>query len=301
MRLKLLTSVGVFVLALGMSCPAHGKDTEDAVYVYDLFRQAHNCLDLYTRLRRLPLRQTVILSIEQGPEFILDRPQGEQQLACVLRFLRGSERRVKALFLQDNGFLRDGREAARRAELLGEFAARHPGELAGVQVDVEPHTDAEWQQSDTAGRRKLLEGLEDLLRRVRPHLHGLPLGAAIPWWYAAVVKQFPEASPRALFQTADELYFMLYGDDQAPNHLDVARLFDWVGDAPVFAEMGRVYVVLATYQFPTKARLETGLRQLRRLLGSNRNFAGTAVFHAASGFRPANRSPKLPAAAEAAR
>jgi hypothetical protein len=120
---------------------------------------------------------------------------------------------------------------------------------------------------------------------VRPHLNGLPLGAAIPWWYAEAGREFPEAAPRALFQAADELYLMLYGDELAANPLDVARLFDGAVNAPDFSENGRVYVVLATFQFPTKARLEDGLRQLHRSLGSNRNFAGTAVFHAESGFR----------------
>jgi hypothetical protein len=189
------------------------------------------------------------------------------------------------MFLQDPGFLRDGREAVRRAALLGEFAGRYPGSLAGAKVDVEPHADTAWRNSGPAERRGLLQGLHELLRQVRPHLKGLPLGAAIPWWYAAVGEEFPEARPQALFESADELYFMLYGDDQNPDPMDVLRLFGWVAGAPDFSDDGRVHVVLATYQFPSKARLETGLRQIRRLLGSSRNFAGTAVFHAESGFR----------------
>jgi len=284
MRRSLLLPVCCLVAALGSAPAVRAEEAEDGVYVYNLFREANNCLELFGRLRRLTLRPTVILSIEEGPEFVLDRPDGEEQLGCVLSFLRGSQRRVKAMFLQDPVFLRDSREAVRRAALLGEFAGRHPGELAGAKVDVEPHTDTTWESGNTAERRGLLEGLHSLLRQVRPHLNGLPLGAAIPWWYAAAGTEFPEAAPRELFQAADELYFMLYGDDRTPNRLDVARLFDWVGAAPEFSESGRVYVVLATYQFPTKARLETGLRQIRRLLGSNRNFAGTAVFHAGSGF-----------------
>ena len=296
MRRSLLLPVCCLVAVLGSALPAQAGAAEDGVYVYNLFREASNCLELFGRLRRLALRPTVILSIEEGPEFILDRPEGEQQLACVLRFLRGSDRRVKAMFLQDTGFLRDSREAVRRAALLGEFAARYPGELAGVHVDVEPHADTTWENSDTTERRGLLEGLHSLLRQVRPRLHGLPLGAAIPWWYADVVEEFPEAAPQALFQAADELHFMLYGDDREPNPLDVARLFDWIGDEPDFSESGRVYVVLATYQFPTKARLETGLRQIRRLLGSNRNFAGTTVFHAESGYRSSRGAVSGPAA-----
>lgn len=306
MRQTLRLSLWVIIIAsliLGLAFPlsAPAKDYEDEVYVYDLFRDASNCLELFSRLRRLQLRPTVILSVEEGPEFILDRQEGEQQLSCVLQFLRGSGRKVKAMFLQDPSFLRDSREAVRRAGLLGEFNAKHPGKLAGAKVDVEPHADTDWEKGTPDERRRMLKGLHVLLRQVRPHLNGLVLGAAIPWWYAAVMEEYPEAAPQALFQVADELYFMLYGDDQNPNPLEVLRLFGWVGNAPMFSDQGRVFVVLATYQFPTKKRLELGLRQIRRVLSPNPNFAGTAVFHAQSAFRSDNAEPKLPAAGGAAR
>lgn len=58
---------------------------EDAVYVYDVFRDKPDCTELVGRLKALPLRPTIILSVEQGPEYILDRPNGERDLACVLK------------------------------------------------------------------------------------------------------------------------------------------------------------------------------------------------------------------------
>jgi hypothetical protein len=289
MRFHLLLPVFVGLVVLGLDPPGYAQEPdsqgpEDAVYVYDLFQGADNCLELFGRLRRLPLRATVILSIEQGADFILDQTGGEEKLRCVLRFLNGSERRVKALFLQDHGFLRDGPEAARRAALLGEFVARYPGELSGVQIDVEPYADTKWEASPN-DRRRLLEGLHELLRQIRPHLRGLPLSAVVPWWYAEAATELPEAAPAALFQVADELYVMLYGDERERLVWNPARLLRWVGLAPRSPGNARTHLVVATYEFPSQDRLEVELRNVRRLLASRSDFAGTAVFHAQSRFQ----------------
>ena len=56
------------------------KGLEDAVYVYHMFRGTDECQEVVARLRKLPLRSTVILSVERGREFVLDRPNGEHQL-----------------------------------------------------------------------------------------------------------------------------------------------------------------------------------------------------------------------------
>ena len=285
-RYALLPAFVVLAIAtLGLAAPEPAPEIEDAVYVYDLFQGADNCLELFTRLRRLPLRSTVILSVEQGPEFILDHPAGEEKLRCVLRFLNGSLRRVKALFLQDPGFLRDNQETVRRAALLGEFIARHPGEFAGAQIDVEPHADTKWEATSANQRRRLLQGLHEVLRQVRPHLRGLPLGAAVPWWYANMAQELPEAAPGALFQVADELYVMLYGEEKDLLAWEPARLRHWIGLAPTPSINARTHLVLATYEFPSQTHLEAELKNVRRLLASHSNFAGTAVFHAQSRFR----------------
>lgn len=279
-------SLWVVLAALGLCSLGYAREPEDAVYVYDLFQEADNCLELFARLGRLPLRSTVILSVEQGPEFILDQPGGEEKLRCVLRFLSGSERRVKALFLQDHGFLRDGTEAARRAARLGDFAARYPGEFAGAQIDVEPHADPTWEVSNADERRLLLEGLRELLRQVRPHLRGLPLAAAVPWWYAETAGELPEGAPGALFQVADELYVMAYNDENLTMPQDlIASWLARIGGIQAFSESGRTHLVLSTREFRSKAHLDDELRGLRHTLVSRPNFAGIAVFHAGSGFQ----------------
>ena len=296
MRRFLLPPVCLIALALGAGFSAYAQDSEDAVYVYDLFHEADNCLDLFARLRGLSLRPTVILSVEQGPEFILDQPSGEGRLACVLRFLNGSRRRVKALFLQDPVFLERRAEAVRRAARLGEFIARHPQELAGVQMNVEPHGNEQWPEADSEERRRLLEGLHELLRRVRPHLGGLPLSIAVPWWYADLAREIPPASPTALFQVADELYLMAYGDgNPTPAEELAGSLRARLGGAFAFSETGLTHVVLATHEFRSAAHLEAELGRLRRSLASSPNFAGTAVFHATSGFQAATVPPRRPA------
>ena len=287
-----LPSVLVLLAALGWSAPSPAQDIEDAVYVYDLFHAADNCLELFARLRRLPLRPMVILSVEQGPDFILDHPAGEERLRCVLRFLNGSSRRVKALFLQDPVFLEGGQEAVRRAALLGDFVARHPGELAGAQVDVEPHGHGTWPNGSAAVRRRLLEGLYDVLRQVRPRLAGLPLGVVVPWWYADMARELPGAAPEALFQAADELYLMTYGDgNPTPGENHAASLLARLDGAYAFSDSGRTHVVLSTREFPSAAHLETELQRLRWVLAFQPNFAGTAVFHASSGFQTVLSGP----------
>ena len=284
-RFWLPSAVLSFVL-LGPGVLAEGKVIEDAVYVYDLFQPGSGCPALLNRLRQLSLRSTVILSVEQGPEFILDQPNGEERLACVLGFLRASSRKAKVLFLQDPVFLERREEALRRATLLGDFIARHPRDLAGVQVDVEPYGHAKWKQGSADERRQLLEGLHELLRRVRPQLRGLPLGAAIPWWYAGLARVLSAAAPAELFQVADEIYLMAYGDGNSIEPEDaLPPLPVRIAGAYGFSGAGRTHVVLATFEFPSRERLQAELKKVRRALASRPNFAGTAVFHANSGFR----------------
>ena len=300
MRLSVLPGALLCVAILGICVPGNARAKEDAVYVYDLFREANDCAELFARLRQLPLRPTVILSVEQGPEFVLDRPNGETHLTCALRFLRGSSRKVKALFLQDPIFLERSEEAVRRAALLGDYVARHPREFSGAQVDVEPHAGEKWEESNTDGRRRLLQNFHELLRQVRPELQGLPLSTAIPWWYPEVTQQFPQAAPQALFGVADELYLMVYGDAATPKPWNTAALrLAQIGGVKLFSGIGPIHLVLATYEFRSPAHLKGELKKLRRALASKPNFAGTALFHATSGFSAAPlgpfSSPKPPA------
>lgn len=257
---------------------------EDAVYVYDVFRDKPDCTELVGRLKALPLRPTIILSVEQGPEYILDRPNGERDLACVLKHLRSTSRKVKALLLQAPVFLDRGEEVVRRAALLGAFATRYRGYLSGVQVDVEPYTIEDWGCCSVEKRRAILRDLHQLLSRVRRNLGGLSLGVVAPWWYP-VVRDLPEAGPEALFLVADEIYLMAYGDEGGPVMGGTAERILARVDAPeFFAGKGRMYIALATYEFRSADHLQAELETLRRRLASRTSFAGTAIFHAASPF-----------------
>ena len=247
----------VWLPALAAFPSSGAKGLEDAVYVYHVFRGTDDCQEVVARLRKLPLRPTVILSVERGREFVLDRPNGEQQLACVLEYLRASSRSVKALLLQAPSFLEKRKEAVRRTKLLGAFAARHPGKLAGVQIDVEPHEGEQWREGDTAHRRARLRSLHELLCSVRPHLRGLPLGIAAPWWYPSVAEELPEAAPAALFAVVDEIYLMTYGGKKEPRVGGTAdRVLARVDRPEVFSGPGRVYLVLATYEYRSQAHLQ---------------------------------------------
>ncbi len=258
---------------------------DDAVYVYDLFQGAPDCAALAGRLKQLPLRPTVILSIEQGIEFLLDRPNGEALLVCALKHLRGARpgHRVKALLLQDASFLDENSEAMRRVDLLAKVAARNKGLLAGAQIDVEPYVVEKWGCCPTEERRALMRSLHRLLGEARRALRPLPLGVVAPWWYPAVGSEIPEAAPEALYAVADEIYLMAYGDEGGPLvGGDAGRVLDRV-DAPAFiAGRGRMHVAFATYEYQSPEHLRAEIEAVRHRLSKRPTFAGTAIFHAAS-------------------
>ena len=89
------------------------RATDEAVFVYDVFQGRPTCPEVVDRLKKLPLRPTLILSIEQGPEFLLDRAVGGELLSCVVSNLPPPAKRVKALFLQDFSFIKNRSEERR--------------------------------------------------------------------------------------------------------------------------------------------------------------------------------------------
>ena len=257
---------------------------EDSVYVYDLFRDTPDCTELLDRLKALPLRSTLILSIEQREGFLLDRPEGEAELACVFEYLRDSSRKAKALLAQDNVFLEKKDVAVQRARLVIAFASEHPGVLSGVQLDVEPYTDPKWACCPVEQRRGMMRDLLDLLSQVRRQLNGLPLSITAPWWYAEL-KDIPEALPESLFQVADEIYLMVYGDEGGPLVGGSAeRVLSRVDAPEFFTGRGRLMIGLGTYEFTTPGQLEADLETVRRRLSAHPNFGGTVIFNATSSF-----------------
>jgi len=233
------------------------------------------------------LRSTVILSVEQGPDFLLDRPDGEALLECALANIHASSRSAKALFLQSPRFVKDRQEAVRRAALLGDFSARHPGMFTGVQVNIEPYVTKDWSRASLAQRRRILANLAELLGELREPLLGLPLGLTVGWWYPAVAVELPEAAPSAWLRVADEVYVMAYGDAGGPLVGGSAqRVLERVEKAAFFTDTGhgRVHVAVAAYEFRSPQHMERELSSLRSRLTAYPSFAGTAVFHAASQF-----------------
>jgi hypothetical protein len=266
--------------AVAHAVPAGGF--EDGIYVYGIFKDATKCPELIDRLKALPLRQTVILSLDSGKEFVLDRPDGEDEISCVLDYLGASGHKTKGLLLQDPVFLDEADEAMRRASIVGQYALRHPSHLAAVQLDVEPYTIKYWGCRTTQEKRDLMVGLQQLLGRVRRQLHGVPLGIVSPWWYP-IAGDLPEVRPESLFQVADEIYLMAYGDEGGPIVGGTAERILGRVDAPeFFTGHGRLYIVLATYEFQSADNLQAELATVRKRLASRANFAGTAVFHAQS-------------------
>lgn len=258
---------------------------EDSVYVYDVFRGEPGCQEVVDRLKALQLRPAVVLSVDAGSGFLMDSTEGQERVRCGLQYLRSTSHTVKALLIQDVWFLEHIDEAARRAGVVAEFAARNPGLLAGMQIDVEPYAVSQWGCRSVEQRRAAMRDLLRLLGEIRRQLRGLPLALAAAWWYPLVGRELPEASPDQLFQFADEIYLMAYGDEGGPLvGGTLERVLGRLNAPEFFSGRGRVYIGLATYEFRSPAQLDATIEAVHRRLALRPNFGGTVVFHAASRF-----------------
>ena len=259
---------------------AHGgTPAEDSVFVYDVFAGAPDCAAIRQRLARLPLRPTVILSVEQGAEFVLDRPAGERQLRCALAELRHTSRRARAMLLQDIGFLRNQEEAVRRVRRLAQLASRTGG-LAGMVVDIEPYLDPRWACAPAAVRRDIMASYVELLRKLRAAKGRLPLEAAVPWWFAS-----PEVDGSSVVAALDGVYVMVYGDEGGPLVGGRAqRVLERVPPKGGFFDGTRVHVALAPYEAESPAHFGREIAHLRQRYAHTRGWAGVAVFHAGSAY-----------------
>ncbi|HZQ93235.1 MAG TPA: carboxypeptidase-like regulatory domain-containing protein [Terriglobales bacterium] len=268
---------GFVLLAVVLSAGAAHAALEDSVFVYDLFAGKPACAQIEQRLAALDLRPTVLLSVEQGPAFIPATPEGREQVACAVRALRRGKHHVKAMLLQDPGFLKDRSAAVQRVHA----AATLPG-IEGLLIDVEPYTDPDWDCGKPEVRRQIAAGYVDLLRTLRSVADPMPLEAAVAWWMPGM-EGVPEFATPRLADAADGLYLMLYGDEGGP--LVGATVADVAGRIPGSSEMlhrARVYFALARYESPSPEALNETIGGLRRLYGKTQGFRGTAVFHAGS-------------------
>jgi len=291
---KLALRYTLFVLFLLVSLPSvqtqsrkakSARATDEAVFVYDAFQGRPTCPEVVERLKKLPLRLTLILSIEQGPEFLLDRPGGRELLDCVASNLPPPAKKVKVLFLQDISFIKNDKEAVRRAAALRRFVHDFPGKLAAAQMDIEPYATEDWGCGNTAGQRALARAMLGLLRKIRTQLDGFPLGLDSGWWYAAVGHDIPELAPAVLFRVVDEMYLMVYGDPGGPVVGGSAeRILERLDKPMFFPGPGRVYVALGSYEYRSPQHLQSEISKIQRKLAARPTFAGFAVFHARSEF-----------------
>jgi hypothetical protein len=277
-RALLLCALAPALLATSTAAPP----PEDSIFVYDVFAAAPACPVIEQRLARLPLRPTVLLSVEQGPEFLLDSPAGAARLRCALSWLRRHGHRTKAMLLQDVGFMDRQSEAVRRIARLANFAHVHADIRAAV-LDLEPYAHPHWECASAEDRRQLALRFVDLLRAVRQASRSLPLEMAAPWWLPAM-QEIPEMQPASLFQIVSGMYLMLYGDPGGPLVAPTAQsVLERVPPAGAFfSHGGRVYLGVATYEIASRAAMEGELTTLRRRYARAPGFAGTVVFHAAS-------------------
>ena len=257
---------------------------EDAIFVYDVFAQAPSCPQIEQRLAAMPLRPTVILSIEQGHEFLLSSAEGQARITCAVSWLQRNDHRVKAMLLQDRIFINMRDDAVARMGLLAQYAQHQP--IAGAVIDVEPYSDPDWGCSANAKRRALISRYRDLLRALRQAAGPLPLETAEPWW-AGMSPDVPEMLPSVLFRYVSGMYLMLYGDEGGPLvGNSVAGIADRVPPEGVYFGSkdapGRVYLGLATYELASPEALNRQVASLQERYAGVPGFAGTAVFHAGS-------------------
>ena len=277
---------------LRASATPHVVPIEISVFVYDLFAAEPDCAHIRERLQALPLRSTVLLSVEQGPEFLPDSSAGQQRLRCALTFLRAHGRRVKALLLQDTTFLDTPNEAARRMAALARFS-RSAGGFAGAVLDIEPYLHRDWECGTVGDRRALAMRYLELVKQVRRAVAPLTVEVAVPAWWAEQ-SEVPELQPEQLFRATDGVYVMLYGDPGGPLvGGSVERIAERIpasggffgsgsGSSAKRASQPRVHLVLAPYELSSPAEMEAQLAALRQRYAGARGFAGVSLFHAAA-------------------
>ena len=265
----------VFSLLLLTTVAAAG--TEDSSFVYGIFAAEPSCPLIQERLAQLPLRKTVLLSVEAGSGLVLDRPSGIKQLQCAVTVLQRGSHEVKALMLQDISFLNNAEESVRRVR---EVAQLSPRAVHGIVVDIEPYVDESWGCGSLTQRRATAAQYIALLQAIRAAARPMKLEAVVPWWYSAMT-DIPELQPASLYSAADGLYAMLYGDPGGPVVDGSAqKVLDHVPRNSPFFKKGKFYVAVATYEAQSAQHLDQEIAALRKQYKGVRGFAGVSVFRA---------------------
>ena len=275
--IRLVALIGL--LACGGTALQATEMPEYSSFLYDIFAAAHPCAELRQQFASLSLHRTVILSVDQGTEFVLDRPDGSRELTCVLDFLHSHGHSVKAMTLQDTVFLSNQREAVRRVEALSRFAASNPDMISSVVLDVEPDTHPRWDCGDYNMRSSILDEFRGLLRAVKG-VSSLYVDAVVPWWFA-VQTMFPSVRIAALQGLIDGIYLMVYGEPGGPVvNGTAASVLNRLPPTILTSLRDPVYLAIATYELKSPA---TEVQEAERLLsayGSQPAFGGISVFRA---------------------
>ena len=272
----------VMVFATG-AAPGSRQPLEDSSFVYGIFADNPTCADVEKRLADLPLRSTVLLSVE-SKGLVLDHEGGPDLMTCALTRLRDTGHRVKALMLQDPSFLERRDESIRRAMVLAEFQKKTKLPIEGIVIDIEPYVEERWSCAALPERRQIGAEFLDLLRDLKKASGRLTVEAVIPWWYT-LNDDIPELLPSSILTATDGVYFMIYGDEGGPVvNGEAQRIFRRLPVTTIASDRGRVYLALAAYESRSPADIENEIGAVRDHYAAMRGFGGIAIFHASSSY-----------------
>lgn len=269
-----------------VSAAASARGPEESVFVYGMFSAADvSCPAIEQRLSELPLRKTVILSVERsGGHFVLDDAGGADRLRCALRVLRRQHRRVKFLLLQDTGFLAKESEAVRRMRAVASFARKN-SIIEGAVVDIEPYVDSNWSEGTAQDRRAIAANFTRILRSLKDAARPLRLEAAVPWWLPST-EDVPEIGLKPLFDSVDGVYLMLYSLRGGAEDTVADRIAGHLSPQDPILQHGHVYLTISTEDEPSTEQLERDVAALHRRYRHARGFAGVSIFHAGGTYAP---------------
>ena len=166
-------------------------------------------------------------------------------------------------------------EAVRRAVAWNAGGGPGMTKLAGVKLDLEPHSRPGW--ADSAKRTALEKRYAALLACARKALPGeMPLWADVPPWYLG---DGADGLRKALLASADGLTLMCYRDREDSILADAAQgLAAWRRAAEVGIEFSEKAQASERIREWTRPRLDQFLERLEREAGDRPGYAGPA-FH----------------------
>ena len=291
----------IFTWLLLLAGPRLVVAADLGVWVYDFPRWSETPWEAKA-VTLPPGTRHLYASVEDGSNFLLQeqfRAEGLQRLVAVLRERSGIL--THALILQDTRWLDDVEGAQARVARVVALNRFYPERaFAGVQIDVQPQTLDDWECGGVTERRTLMQKLQALFRRLASALPGpepavakggsgrLQLSAALPWWIGSSSTDIPEASPRRFFESVDEIVLTVYGDPGGPRiGGSTQALLSRLQDARLWRDVppGKGFRIgLATYEYPSAAKLLATAKELDSALANQKAYRGTAVFHSTGSY-----------------